>query len=197
MCENGVMTAGLPLSASRAGSMSTHSTHPMALLLMNRIAEQLGLRGRLTNPFVYQTKAELLRDLLAPVLSVGDIQATVSCWAVGRAQRPCGGCIPCMLRRTGMAWAELPEEAHMLQLLERPADYCGTDAYGNLIDLLRHARQTSETGDGELLLLQPGLLSLQAAGLELACVTEMLRRHARQTLAVVEDRYPAAARLIC
>lgn len=195
MCENGVMTAGLPLSASRAGSMSTHSTHPMALALMNRIAGELGLRGRLINPFVYQTKAELLRDVLAPVLSVGEIQSTVSCWAAGRAPRPCGGCVPCLLRQIGMAWAELPEEAHMLQVLERPEDYVGTDAYGNLVDLLRHARQTVDASDAQLLGLQPGLLSLQAAGLEFAEVIAMLRRHAQQTLAVVAERYPAAARL--
>lgn len=196
MAENGVLTAGLPLSASRAGSMSTQSTHPAALALMNSIAERAGLRGRLLNPFVYQTKAELIRDVLAPNLSISEIQATVSCWAVGRANRQCGGCVPCLLRQIGMAWAELPQEAHMVDVLNRPADYVGTDAYGNLVDLLRQAEQIRRLDEAGMLVAQPALLSLHAAGLDVGEVVAMLGRHAEQTLSVVEDRYPAAAALL-
>ncbi|MGI5817671.1 MAG: 7-cyano-7-deazaguanine synthase [Armatimonadota bacterium] len=196
MPENGVLTAGLPLAASRAGSMSTHSTHPAALELMNAIAGRAGLRGRLLNPFVYQTKAELIRDVLAPRLSIAEIQCTVSCWAVGRANRPCGGCIPCLLRQLGMVWAELPAEAHLLDLLTRPDDYVGTDAYGNLVDVLRQAEQTSRRTEAEIVASQPELLSLHSAGLDVGEVVAMLKHHADQTLTVVERRYPAAARLI-
>ncbi len=196
MCENGLLTAGLPLSASRAGSMSTHSTHPAAVRLFNEIAERAGLAARVTNPFIYQTKAELIRDVLAPHLSPSEIQSTVSCWAAGRAQRQCGGCIPCLLRRIGMAWAGLPEEAYMVDVLGSPGDYVGTDAYGNLVDLLRHARQISEQSDAELMASQPALLSLQAAGVSVPDVIAMLRRHAEQTLQVVRQRFPDAARLI-
>ena len=196
MCENGVLTAGLPLSASRAGSMSTHSTHPAALGLMNRIAEAAGMRGRLVNPFVYQTKAELIRDILAPNLSVSEIQSTVSCWAAGRANRQCGGCVPCLLRQLGMAWAELPEEAWMVEVLARPDEYTGTDAWGNLVDILRHAERMSRQTEAEMLVAQPGLLSLLAAGLDVGEVIAMLKRHAEQALTVVKTRYPEAARLI-
>ncbi len=196
MCENGVLTAGLPFSAARAGSMSTHSTHPLALALMNRVAEAAGMRARLLNPFVYQTKAELIRDVLAPNLSAQEIQRTASCWAVGRANRQCGGCVPCLLRQIGMAWAELPEEAHMVDVLARPGDYVGTDAYGNLVDILRQAEQISRQTDAEVLVSQPGLLSLHAAGLDVGAVVAMLRRHAEQTLTVVRERYANAARLI-
>ena len=196
MCENGVLTAGLPFSAARAGSMSTHSTHPLAIALMNRIAQAAGLRARLLNPFVYQTKAELIRDVLAPNLSVQEIQRTASCWAVGRANRQCGGCVPCLLRQIGMAWAELPPEAHMVDVLSRPGDYVGTDAYGNLVDVLRQAEQILRQSDAEVLVAQPGLLSLHSAGLEVGSVVAMLRRNAEQTLTVVRERYPKAARLI-
>ncbi|MBD3293174.1 MAG: hypothetical protein GF393_09635, partial [Armatimonadia bacterium] len=196
MPENGVLTAGLPVSAARAGSMSTHSTHPAVLELMNRVAEQAGLRGRLLNPFVYQTKSELIRDVLAPNLSISEIQSTVSCWAVGRANRQCGGCVPCLLRQIGMAWAELPPEAYMVDVLNRPGDYVGTDAYGNLVDMLRQAKQIHRQETSEMLAAQPGLLSLHSAGLEVKEVVAMLGRHAEQTLSVIEDRYPAAAALL-
>jgi 7-cyano-7-deazaguanine synthase in queuosine biosynthesis len=196
MPENGVLTAGLPISSARVGSMSTHSTHPAALALMNRIAKGIGLAGRLINPFVYQTKGELIRDILAPNLSVDEIQSTVSCWAVGRANRQCGGCIPCLLRQVGMAWAELPPEAYMVDVLSRPEDYVGTDAYGNLVDLLRQAEQISRLNEAEMLTARPELLSLHAAGLDVDEVVGMLKRHAEQTLTVVRRRYPAAGRLI-
>ena len=196
MPENGVLTTGMPLSAARAGSMSTHSTHPGALQLMNEIAGAAGLSGRLLNPFVYQTKAELIRDILAPNLSISEIQSTVSCWAVGRAHRQCGGCIPCLLRQIGMAWAELPEEAYMIELLSRPRDYVGTDAYGHLVDMLRQAERASRMSEAEMLVTHPELLSLHSAGIDVDEVVAMLKRHADQTLTVVRERYPGAAKLI-
>jgi len=196
MCENGLLNSGLPLSPSRAGSMSTRSTHPAALALFDDIARRAGLSGRLSNPFVYQTKGELVRDFLAPYLSPREIQSTASCWALGRFPRPCGGCIPCLVRRFAMAWAGLPEEAHMIDLLAEPKSYVGTTAWGNLVDLLRHARQIEEASDVEVLTANPSLLLLQTAGLSLPDVIAMLRRHADQTLNVVRRRYPRAAGLI-
>lgn len=196
MPENGILTAGLPISASRAGSMSTHSTHPAALGLMNSIAERAGLQASVLNPFIYQTKAELIRDILAPNLSVSEIQSTVSCWAVGRANRQCGGCVPCLLRQIGMAWAELPPEAYMVDVLARPEDYVGTDAYGNLVDILRQAERISRQTEAEVLVAQPELLSLHSAGLDVSEVVGMLKRHAEQTLTVIRRDFAAAARLI-
>ncbi len=196
MCENGPMTTGVPLSAARAGSMSTQSTHPAALECFNAIAAALGLRARISNPFVYETKSDLVRDVLAPVLSPEEIQATVSCWAAGRANRPCGGCVPCLQRAIAMAWAGLPAEAYMIDLLASPRSYVGTDAWGNLVDLLRNARQTAASTDLELLTTHPGLLSLQGPGLNLPDVVAMLRRNAEQTLTVVRDHFPEAARLV-
>lgn len=196
MCENGLLSTGLPLSRSRAGSMSTRSTHPAALTLFNDVVAQLGLGAQVLNPFIYQTKADLVKDVLAPNLSPREIQSTVSCWATGRAPRQCGGCVPCLLRRIAMTWAGLPEEAYMVDVLGSPRQYVGTDAYGNLVDLLRHARHIAESGDVEILSANPDLLALQSAGLSLPEVITMLRRHAEQTLTVVRRYFPEAARLI-
>ncbi|MGC9316512.1 MAG: 7-cyano-7-deazaguanine synthase [Armatimonadota bacterium] len=196
MCENGLLTAGLPLSPSRAGSMSTHSTHPAALELFNGLAARAGVTAHVSNPFVYQTKADLIRDVLKPHLSPQEIQSTVSCWAVGRANRQCGGCVPCLLRRIGMAYAELPEQAYMIDLLGRPEQYVGTDAYGNLVDLLRHAQRIAEQSEAEIVASQPAMLALEAAGVDIGETIRMLRRHADQTLSVVRQHYPRAAALI-
>lgn len=196
MCENGLLTAGLPLSPSRTGSMSTRSTHPAAINLFNDIVARAGLDGLVVNPFVYETKADLIRNILKPHLTPREIQATISCWAAGRGNRQCGGCIPCLLRRIGMAYAELPEEAYMIDVLGRPDEYVGTDAWGNLVDLLRHARRIAEQSDAELVAEQPAILALSAAGVEIGEIIAMLRRHANQTLGVVDECFPRAARLI-
>ncbi len=196
MCENGPMTTGVPLSPARAGSMSTQSTHPAAIEHFNAVVAALGLRGRISNPFVYETKGDLVRDVLAPNLSPEQIQATVSCWAVGRANRPCGGCVPCLQRAIAMAWAGLPAEAHMIDLLGSPRSYVGTDAWGNLVDLLRNARRLATSTDLDMLAAHPALLAPPSSGLNLPDVLAMLRRNAEQTLTVVREHYPEAARLI-
>ncbi|MCD6360372.1 MAG: hypothetical protein J7M38_05845, partial [Armatimonadetes bacterium] len=59
MFENGVLSAALPLTAGRAGSMSTRSTHPTLLMLFNALCERAGLSPRISNPFIYQTKSDL------------------------------------------------------------------------------------------------------------------------------------------
>ena len=137
-----------------------------------------------------------IRDRLAPALSVQEVQATVSCWAVGRANRPCGGCVPCLQRAIAMAWAGLPAEAHMIDLLDSPRSYVGSDAWGNLVDLLRNARQVATSSDLEMLTAHPELLALQSSSLNLPDVIAMLRRNAEQTLSVVRDHFPEAARLV-
>lgn len=195
MCENGVLTAALPLAPSRAGSMSTHSTHPAVLQSVNCLAKQIGLRGQILNPFTYQTKGELLRDILAPHLPAAEIQSSVSCWMAGRAHRQCGGCVPCLLRRLSTDWAGLPEEAYMIDLLAEPRRYAGTDSYGNLMDLLRQVSQLVRQDDAALLALQPGLLALNQTPVEIAEVVAMLRRHAEQSLGVLRERYPEVAEL--
>ncbi len=87
VAENGVLTAALPLTLARTGSLSTRSTHPAVITLFNSICEEAGWSCRAQNPFIYQTKAELIRDILRPALSPLDIQRTVSCWMTGRANR--------------------------------------------------------------------------------------------------------------
>lgn len=196
MFENGVLSAALPLTAARTGSLSTRSTHPTLLMLFNALCARAGLSARVSNPFVYQTKSELIRDVLRPVLSPAEIQGTVSCWAAGRAHRQCGGCVPCLLRRIGMLWAGLPDESYMIDIFREPARYAGTAAYGNLMDLLRSAAEMLASSDDQILLSHPELLALEPAGVSATEVIRMFRRHAEQVSAVVHEHFPEAARLM-
>jgi hypothetical protein len=150
----------------------------------------------LLNPLVYQTKAEVVRDLLRPSLSPFDIQRTVSCWATGRSSRQCGGCLACLVRRFSMLAAGLPDEAYEMDVLNRPADYVGTDGYANLMDVLGQALNFSKRDDGELLFSYPELLDLPAVGISIPDTIGMYRRHAQQVLVVVNEHFPAVAALL-
>jgi len=196
MFENGILSAALPMTPARMGSMSTRSTHPTLLMMFNALCERAGLMPHISNPFIYQTKSDIVRDVLRPALAPAEIEATVSCWGTGRAQRQCGGCIPCLLRRVGMLHAGLPDGAYMTDPLGEPARYIGTDAYGNLVDLLRNAREMLEGNDAEILRARPGLLGLETAGISSSEMIRMFRRHAEQLKAVLDQHFPQAARLM-
>ena len=194
--ENGVLTAALPLSRARIGSLSTRSTDPSLINLFNSLCEQAGWSCRLQNPFVYQTKAELIRDILRPALSPLDIQKTVSCWMTGRRNRQCGGCIPCLLRRLAMLAAGLPDEAYMLDILGDPLPHGGTDAFTNLVDLLSQVSTVLTKSDDDLLMEYPRLLDLAAAGGHIEQIIAMLRRLAGEVQRSITIHFPASASLL-
>ncbi len=196
LCENGVLTAAVPLAPSRAGGLSTRSTHPAVLQMFTELCQRAGLGCQVINPFLYMTKAELIRDILRPSLRVEEIQATVSCWMAGRRHRQCGGCVPCLIRRISMLAAGMPDEAYEMDVLGRPQDYQGTDAYVNLVDLLSYAMYLLERSPVEILMGAPRLLDLQAYKVSVPDVVEMLKRFAEEVRQVVEEHFPQSAALM-
>jgi len=195
-CDNGVLTVALPLSDGRIGSLSTRSTHPLVLSDFNALLEAAGVKVTVVNPFVYQTKAELIREILRPVLTPAQIQASVSCWMTGRRQRPCGGCIPCLLRRVSMLAAGAPDEAYEMDILAEPTAYRGTEAYGNLTDLLTQVMRVRSMSEAELLMQWPQLLDLASAGVAVADVIAMYRRYAEEVWNVMHEHFPTTAALM-
>ncbi len=194
--ENGVLTAALPLTRARIGSLSTRSTDPGVIKLFNSLCEQAGWSCRVQNPFSYQTKAELVREVLRPALSPLDIHKTVSCWMTGRRNRQCGGCIPCLLRRISMLAAGLPDEAYMLDILADPLSHSGTDAFTNLVDLLSQVNTVLARSDDELVMEYPRLLDLAAAGGDIEQTIAMLRRFAGEVKEVLTTHFPPSAALL-
>ncbi len=196
LCENGILTAALPLTPARVGSLSTRSTHPMALSIFGDILERAGIPCTVENPFIQQTKGEVLRTCLKPSLTPQEIGASVSCWAAGRHNRPCGGCVPCILRRLSLLSAGLPDEACMVDVLATPEQYRGTEAYGNLIDLLTQAATFMTKTELDLLLEYPQLVDLHTAGTNVEDTVRTLKRHAAEVYAVCEEHFPASAALM-
>ncbi len=196
IAENGILTMALPLSEARVGGLSTRSTHPKVIALLNALARQCGLSGALTNPFLYQTKAEIIRDILRPALPPFEIQKTVSCWAAGRQHRQCGGCVACLVRRLAMLAAGLPDEAYELDVLGDPAGARGTDAYANLVDLLSLCADFLIQPDAMLLAQSPELLDGGAGGVSLPETLGLYRRFGHEVRQVVQEHFPAAAKLM-
>lgn len=196
LCENGVLTSALPMSPARIGSLSTRSTHPNAIKLLLEVLERAGLPCTISNPFAHQTKGEVVRTFLKPVLAPAQIAATVSCWSAGRHNRQCGGCVPCLLRRFALLSAGLPDEAYLWDLLSDPAPFRGTEAYGNLMDLLSQAAQFLGHTDVDLLLQYPHFLDLVSAGVDPHDTVKTMRRHAAEVHAVCATRFPRAMQVL-
>lgn len=113
--ENGIGAWNFPFNQSQWGTQNTRAAHPRTLLLMGEFIRQL-LRQpfSITNPFQFNTKAEMCDALYYPNLK-GLIEYTVSCSNPQRVKGKiqCGICPSCLLRRCALAGARLSEfDAH-------------------------------------------------------------------------------------
>lgn len=108
--ENGFISLNVPLGPGRLGSLSTKTTHPFFMNMLQEIWNDVGIPARLILPYLHQTKGEMLQkcqDIKKLIRLVGH---STSC---GRYQRNklthCGTCIPCLVRRAAFLKADLPD----------------------------------------------------------------------------------------
>lgn len=100
ICENGFIALNPPLTENRIGSLSTRTTHPVVLSILQEILDHVGIRVSIHNPYAAKTKGEMLTECLdQPFLRERASQST-SC---GRFKQfgytHCGRCVPCLVRR--------------------------------------------------------------------------------------------------
>lgn len=106
VCENGFISINPPLTGARLGSLSTRTTHPVVLSLLQQILDAAGLRVKIVNPYHFKTKGEMLRECQDQDLLEAHAFQTTSC---GRFKTfkytHCGRCVPCLVRRAAFdAW---------------------------------------------------------------------------------------------
>ncbi len=191
--ENGIIARNIPLSSARLGSLSTRTTHPRFVQAFANLANGLfGGTWTVANPFLSRTKGEVVAQVLAPELSPRDLRATVSCWQAGRAPRPCGGCVPCILRRLAFAQAGVGDEATMQDILTEPLAYKNTEAFGNLVDILWLCAQVREGTETELISAFPALMDDTGS---IGDAIALLRRFGAEVESVLADHFKAARRL--
>lgn len=108
--ENGSVSLNFPLSASRRGSCSTRTTHPVVIHGLNHLLKQFGLVTQIHNPYEFMTKGEMVNNCLNRELLLNIVQKSNSCGKRGRKQlfyddrnaTHCGRCMPCMYRKAAL-----------------------------------------------------------------------------------------------
>lgn len=106
VCENGLIALNPPLTGGRLGSLSTRTTHPIVLSLLQQVLDAAGLKVRIVNPYRFKTKGEMLRECLGQPLLAGHAHQTTSCGRFKQfGYKHCGRCVPCLVRRAAFhAW---------------------------------------------------------------------------------------------
>ena len=94
VAENGFMSINAPLTPRRIGSLSTRTTHPYFLGLLQEVLVTAGLPARICNPFRFRTKGETIASVGAYPDFAGLAARTVSCARWKRFRMQCGHCVP-------------------------------------------------------------------------------------------------------
>jgi hypothetical protein len=110
--ENGLIALNVPLDPLRLGSNSTRTTHPYYMARWNELLTELGINGRIENPYWDKTKGEMTSSCRNQALLTKLAPDSLSCSSPtkGRWQglgiEHCGYCLPCLIRRAALdsAW---------------------------------------------------------------------------------------------
>lgn len=109
--ENGVGALNLPINETQLGVDNYRGVHPRSLRMFESLVEPvLGREVRVRNPFLFHTKAEMCRPLLAAGLA-GAVEHTITCdsfpMRIPDQASQCGHCTSCLLRRQALHAAGL------------------------------------------------------------------------------------------
>lgn len=109
--ENGFISLNIPLSLIRIGSLSTKTTHPVYMSMLQSIWNDLGLKVDLILPYKYRTKGEVLIECKNQETMKALIFSSTSCGKYQRhGLRHCGECVPCLVRRAAFKRAGIKDE---------------------------------------------------------------------------------------
>jgi hypothetical protein len=122
--ENGLIALNPPLTPRRIGSLSTRTTHPHYLASLQSIINRVGLRATIVNPFEAMTKGEMATAISSRAGFEVFACSTVSCGKWKRANKQCGRCVPCLIRRASLYAADVDDKT----------DYAYPDLHAVLAD---------------------------------------------------------------
>jgi hypothetical protein len=100
--ENGFISLNIPLTPRRIGSLSTRTTHPYFIGIVQQIFDQVGLGCRITNPYQFKTKGEMANSCSDKATLQKIVDSTVSCSHWKRKNKQCGVCVPCLIRQAAL-----------------------------------------------------------------------------------------------
>lgn len=182
--ENGIMALHVPLTAARIGSLSTHTASPPILERMGTLASAvLGRQLRIVNRFVRLTKPEVVGRAVALGHAAHMVQ-TVSCWQIGRTNRHCGICAPCLLRRISCEQHGVRDVDYDADVFDDAAALQDAKARDNLAHFVSLIEDLTELDDVTMEYEYPELLS-GAPAMTLAEAIDLHRRWAAEASAVL------------
>ncbi len=106
--ENGFICINPPLVPGRVSSLSTRTTHPLFIGMLQCLLDELGISVELILPYRFQTKGEMMRSCLDQVRLRKLASDSTSCGRFRTYNRQhCGRCVPCLIRRAAfLAWGQ-------------------------------------------------------------------------------------------
>lgn len=107
--ENGFISLNPPLTNRRIGSLSTRTTHPHFIELIQRIFNAAAIPCTIQNQYQFKTKGEMATECLDQSLLSNIVDHTVSCSHWKRKHKQCGVCVPCTIRRASLYASNIPE----------------------------------------------------------------------------------------
>lgn len=110
--ENGLIAINPPLTNRRIGALSTRTTHPHYLGLVQEVWDAVGITAEIKNPFAQTTKGEMITQCLDQRRLREIADRTVSCGKWKRHGIQCGRCVPCLIRRASFHAAKWPDKTH-------------------------------------------------------------------------------------
>lgn len=128
--ENGLISLNVPLDPLRIGAWSTRTTHPFYMARWQELLDGLSIQARLTNPYRFHTKGEMLSSCKNSKLLRDSLDLTISCssytkgrWK-GLSPGHCGYCTPCLIRRASIkaAFGTDPTSYSIPDLEAQPLD---------------------------------------------------------------------------
>lgn len=108
--ENGFISYNVPLTTLRIGSLSTRTTHPYFLGLIQNLWNRVGLNINIVNPYQFKTKGEMLLDCSNQTMLQQLASNSTSCGRFGRYKlKHCGRCVPCLVRQAAFFRWNMPD----------------------------------------------------------------------------------------
>ena len=101
--ENGLISINPPLLPGRMASLSTRTTHPKFMELLQKLIDDVSVGAHLSMPYRFKTKGEMLVQCADQALLTSYACDTTSCGRFRTYNRMhCGRCVPCMVRKAAI-----------------------------------------------------------------------------------------------
>lgn len=107
--ENGFISLNAPITSRRIGSLSTRTTHPYFLSMIQNVFDEVGIGAVIKNLYQFKTKGEMVAECQDSTLLASIVNDTVSCSHWKRRNQQCGSCVPCLIRRAAILAGGLTE----------------------------------------------------------------------------------------